>query len=98
MKKSLLFWGICYVQALICLLIVTPILIFITPFPFCFAAPAVYVAVVAVLSKFALRNPALRGKIPQRLLKGILLALLLIPLIAYLLVLLSVGMGWLPWC
>ena len=93
MRKSVLLWGICYALALICLLIIFPIQIFLIGSPFCFVIPAAYVVAVAVLSVLAFR----KGACP-RVCKRVLFGLLLIPMVAYLAVLLSVGMGWIQWC
>lgn len=90
--KSILFWSICYVLSLVFFLIVFPISIFITVFPLPYIFLIVYVSGVAFFSVFAFRKG-----IRQSRMKRVLFVFLLVPMIAYIAILISIGMGWLQW-
>jgi hypothetical protein len=92
-RKQMIFWVICYVISVGFLAIVFPISIFIIGAPFCFIVPAIYIIGGAVLSVLAFRRSE-----RQSLMKKILFGYMLVPMMAYALIVISVGAGWLQWC
>ena len=89
-SKKILFWSVCYILSFACFILAFPILLF-TLFPYSILIVGGYSFAVFVLSMLCFQKNALE----KRILKKVLFGVLLVPVIALLVILVSTEAGWL---
>ena len=89
-SKIILFWSVCYILSLASFILAFPILL-LTLFPYSIFIVGVYSFAIFVLSMLCFQKNALE----KRILKKVLFGVLLVPVIALLAILISMGAGWL---
>ena len=89
-SRSFVFWIICYILSLVCLIIAFPIVLF-TLYPYSIIAVGIYVVLIVLLSISSFRSNTNK----QIILKRVLFSMLLVPVVLFLTTLVAIEMGWL---